>query len=58
MAQRARILRRPRPSLKHIARELVRLLDAMDELEDLNKGSRSPRPRGSCIRAPESPLSR
>ncbi|UPK35161.1 hypothetical protein IVB18_45535 [Bradyrhizobium sp. 186] len=35
MGQRIRILRRPRPSLKHIARELVRLLDAIDELEDL-----------------------
>lgn len=37
MAQRTRILRRPRPSLTHIARELVRLLDAMDELEDLKQ---------------------
>lgn len=37
MAQRARILRRPRPSLKHVARELVRLLDAIDELEDLKQ---------------------
>lgn len=37
MAQRARILRRSRPSLKHVARKLVRLLDAIDELEDLKQ---------------------
>lgn len=37
MAQRVRVPRRPRPSLKHIARKLVRLLDAIDELEDLRE---------------------
>lgn len=35
MAQRGPVPRRARPSLKHIARELVRLVDAIDELEEL-----------------------
>jgi hypothetical protein len=34
MGQRIRILKRPKPSLTHVARELVRLLDAIEELEE------------------------
>lgn len=37
MGQRVRILRRPRSSLTHTARELLRLLDAIEELEDLRE---------------------
>ena len=37
MAQQARILRRPKPTLTHIARQLVTLLEAIDELEDLRE---------------------
>ncbi|SFP81813.1 hypothetical protein SAMN05216330_110227 [Bradyrhizobium sp. Ghvi] len=37
MGQRVRIFRRGRPSLTHIARELARLLDAIEDLEELRE---------------------
>ncbi|MET4040316.1 hypothetical protein ABIB68_008231 [Bradyrhizobium sp. F1.2.2] len=37
MGQRQRILRRPKPSLTHIARELVKLLDEIEELDELRE---------------------
>lgn len=37
MGQRARILRCPSPDPKQSARELVRLLDAIEELEELRE---------------------
>ncbi|MFK4507554.1 hypothetical protein IQ17_03419 [Bradyrhizobium daqingense] len=37
MGQRIRILRRPKPSLAHMTRQLVRLLNAIEELEELRE---------------------
>lgn len=37
MAQRVRILRQSKSGLTHITRELVRLLDAIEELEELRE---------------------
>ena len=37
MGQRTRILRRPKPSLAHMARELMRLLNAIEELDELRE---------------------
>lgn len=37
MGQRIRILRRPKPSLVHMARELMRLLNAIEELDELRE---------------------
>ena len=37
MGQRIRILKRPKPNLTHAARELVRLLDAIEELDELRE---------------------
>ncbi|MEY9121157.1 hypothetical protein ABH994_003626 [Bradyrhizobium yuanmingense] len=37
MAQRVRILKQSKASLTHIARELARLLDAIEELEELRE---------------------
>ena len=37
MGQRVRIFRQPSPSLTHIARELARLLDAIEDLEELRE---------------------
>ncbi|QIO33998.1 hypothetical protein [Bradyrhizobium sp. 1(2017)] len=37
MGQRIRISRRPKPSLAHMARELMRLLNAIEELDELRE---------------------
>jgi len=37
MGQRVRILKRPKSNLTHIARELVRLVDAIEELDELRE---------------------
>jgi hypothetical protein len=37
MGQRIRISRRPKPRLAHMTRELVRLLNAIEELEELRE---------------------
>ncbi|GMP11867.1 hypothetical protein TM239_63480 [Bradyrhizobium sp. TM239] len=37
MAQRLRISKQPKASLTHIAREMVRLLDAIEELDELRE---------------------
>ena len=37
MGQRVRILKRPKASLTHAARELVRLLNAIEELDELRE---------------------
>ncbi|MGX1164075.1 hypothetical protein AB7M16_000341 [Bradyrhizobium sp. USDA 372] len=37
MAQRVRILKQSKSGLTHIARELVRLLDSIEELEELRE---------------------
>lgn len=37
MGQCVRIFRRPNPSLTHMARELARLLDAIEDLEELRE---------------------
>lgn len=37
MGQRVRILKRPKPNLTHTVRELVRLLDAIEELDELRE---------------------
>lgn len=37
MGRQSRIFRRPTPSLTHVTRELTRLLDAIEELEDLRE---------------------
>ncbi|MFK4492748.1 hypothetical protein ABIA45_007826 [Bradyrhizobium sp. USDA 336] len=37
MGQRSRIIRRPKPDLTHIARKLVRLLDEIEDLDELRE---------------------
>jgi len=37
MGQRVRVLKRPKSSSTHAARELVRLLDAIEEFEELRE---------------------
>lgn len=37
MGQRIQILRSPKPSLRHIARNLVTLLNAIEELDQLRE---------------------